>query len=462
MNSPISYLFLACVGFSLSCCTNSYQHVNRNNPPNSFPVSASQDAVQVNVDEFETFFERRYGLLFKIFADEPFSGRILSIENENGRDFVATDETYKAGKRDGISARWFPEGQKMYERHYHQGKWHGLVTRWWPNGQKMYVRAYTNGQRHGQDVTWRSDGTQIDLSMPVTPAPVRAISPSAELGITTDTSIPEGQTALPEVEASIDPVPSFPPTEPSSVTPVTSGTFSDALPGLPANPTGLDTGLPATSGFPELSPVPTSDPLPLTGTPTFPPLDNEIPTGSLDPLPGTPLEATDPTISSDVLTSDPDLPSPSNPSVEIPLAPPPLDSGLPPAPPPPLDNSLPDFPPLDSDSVSESIDPLPGAPLAFPALEEQPATPDFPPAALPAPAGNLPAFPPLDSSDLDPATSDALPVSPPLSPSPDLALPPPLPPVDTQGEDLELLPPPPGVAPAPVDPGGLPPLPPLP
>ena len=31
-----------------------------------------------------------------------------------------------------------------------------------------------------------------------------------------------------------------------------------------------------------------------------------------------------------------------------------------------------------------------------------------------------------------------------------------------QGEDLELLPPPPGVAPAPVDPGGLPPLPPLP
>lgn len=405
MNSPIFNIFLACASLSLTCCTNTYEHASR-----SVAIPASQDAVQVKADEYDTFFERRYGLLFKTFANEPFSGRIVTIENENGRDFVATDETYKAGKRDGLSARWFPEGQKMYERHYHEGKWHGLVTRWWPNGQKMYVRAYTNGQRHGQDVTWRSDGTQIDLSMPVTPAPVRTSSPSTELGITTDTSIPEGQTALPKVETSIDPVPSFPPIEPSSVTPVTSGTASDALPGLPANPAGLDTSLPATSGFPELSPVPTPDPLPLTGTPTFPP----------------------------------------------------LDSALPPAPPllPPLDNSLPDFPPLDSGSVPGSVDPLPGAPLDFPAPVEPPATPDFPPAAPPAPASDLPGFPPLDSSGADPASSDALPVPPPPTPAPDPVLPPPLPPFDTQGEDAGALPPLPGAAPG--DSGGLPPLPPLP
>ena len=449
MNSPIFNIFFVCASFSFTCCTNTYEHTSRgiaiphDQASRGVAIPINQDALQIKADEYDTFFERRYGLLFKTFAGEPFSGRIVTIENENGRDFVATDETYKAGKRDGLSARWFSDGQKMYERQYHEGKWHGLVTRWWPNGQKMYIRAYTNGQRHGQDVTWRSDGTQIDLSMPVTPPPVRTSSPRTELGIVTDTSISSGATALPEAETTIDPVSSLPPVEPSSVTPVTSGTALDTLPGLPASPAGLDTSSPATSGFPELSPVPTSDPLPLTGTPTFPPLDNTTSTGGLDPLPGTPLEVTDPAIPSDALTSDPGLPPPSIPSVEIPLVPPPLDSGLPPAPPPPppLDNSLPDFPPLDSGSVPESIDPLPGAPLDFPAPEESLATPDFPPAAPPSPASNLLGFPPLDSSGADPASSDALPVPPPLSPSPNLVLPPPLPPVDAQDGDSGVLPP---------------------
>jgi len=41
-------------------------------------------------------------------------------------------------------------------------------------------------------------------------------------------------------------------------------------------------------------------------------------------------------------------------------------------------------------------------------------------------------------------------------------LPPPLPPLDTQGGDAGGLPPLPGATPAPADSGGLPPLPPLP
>ena len=124
---------------------------------------------------------------------------------------------------------------------------------------------------------------------------------------------------------------------------------------------------------------------------------------------------------------------------------------------------VPNFPPLDNGSVPESLDPLPGAPLDFPAPVEPPATPDFPPAAPPAPASDLPGFPPLDSSGADPASSDALPVPPPPTPAPDPVLPPPLPPLDTQGEEAEVLPPLPGAAPAaPGDSGELPPLPPLP
>ncbi|SVD37627.1 uncharacterized protein METZ01_LOCUS390481, partial [marine metagenome] len=108
----------------LSCGPNTYQH-----PTAGAFRSADVDTVQVRANEYNTYFERRYGLLFKTFANEPFTGRVITFENENARDYVATDESYKNGKRNGQSIRWFSTGQQMYERNYREGKWHGLVTR---------------------------------------------------------------------------------------------------------------------------------------------------------------------------------------------------------------------------------------------------------------------------------------------------------------------------------------------
>ena len=42
MNSPIFNIFLACAGFSLTCCTNTYEHTSR-----GVSIPASQDAVQI-------------------------------------------------------------------------------------------------------------------------------------------------------------------------------------------------------------------------------------------------------------------------------------------------------------------------------------------------------------------------------------------------------------------------------
>ena len=123
----------------------------------------NEDAYQVSQSEYDENFVSRYGLLYLKSSDQPFSGRILTVDVGESGEFVSADESWMDGRKHGKSSKWFSNGIKMYERNYLQGRWHGSVTRWWPNGQKMYVRAYTNGVRHGKEATWRSDGTPLSL-----------------------------------------------------------------------------------------------------------------------------------------------------------------------------------------------------------------------------------------------------------------------------------------------------------
>ena len=113
--------------------------------PDAQKKGLAKDAYQVTADEFDEFFTYRYGLLYQKFSDNPFTGRIVTIDKGDKGDFVSQDEAWVNGRKDGVSTRWFSNGVKMYERNYIEGKWHGTVTRWWPNGQKMYVHAYTQG-----------------------------------------------------------------------------------------------------------------------------------------------------------------------------------------------------------------------------------------------------------------------------------------------------------------------------
>ncbi len=128
-----------------------------------FVGQTGEDSYQVSKTEYEDNFVSRYGLLYLKAGQEPFSGRILTVDIGDSGEFVSSDESWKEGRKHGKSSKWFSNGIKMYERNYKEGRWHGSVTRWWPNGQKMYVRAYTNGVRHGKEATWRSDGTPLSL-----------------------------------------------------------------------------------------------------------------------------------------------------------------------------------------------------------------------------------------------------------------------------------------------------------
>ncbi len=371
------FLLLATLFFH--SCENSYRNrgqaptahsadktIRQSSSPQGPKVGMTKDAYQVTAAEFDEFFDYRYGLLYQKFSDSPFTGRIVTISKGEAGDFVSMDESWKDGRKDGVSTRWFSNGIKMYERNYDQGKWHGSVTRWWPNGQKMYVRAYTKGKRHGKEATWRSDGTPIDLIAKESSPPNDAIPSVAEdQGDSAENELPS--VFIPTDDAGAEPA--FEPFSESSLPePPSEPEMSDAPVFEPlAEPNLEEAQLPAVSESPADLPPLAEPELPGDSSPpadaaVFTPMEEEglpatIPEGDdLPPLPGSdesglpPLpEAEIPQASSDGLP--PLMPDSS------------LDAGLPPLPAdeagglPPLPGEGSDLPPLPEDG---GLPPLPG------------------------------------------------------------------------------------------------------
>ena len=312
-------------------CENRYRkNLESNNSNSNLSTSASEskqkvdiakDAYQVSSDEYDEYFITRYGLLYQKFSDSPFTGRIVT--NESGPDgkFVIADDSWRNGKKDGTSTRWFSNGIKMYERNYTEGKWNGTVTRWWPNGQKMYVRAYSDGVRHGKEATWRSDGTPIKTASIDNATPTVPVSESAGENVESQpiTTEPPVSTELPSVDLPI---------------------ISD-IPSQPVAPVSDSSVLPNTTLVPE------------TDSPEFPEVNGVVENPTLEPnpndLPGLPGLPAEPE-SSDDLPGLPGLPETSN---DLPPMPAESDDALPGLPPLPatdgdgdLDGGLPPLPPL--------------------------------------------------------------------------------------------------------------------
>jgi hypothetical protein len=379
MNNLLSFPLFALFLFFASC-QNSYRQDVPGGSTKQGIVGVSDDAYQVTSEEYGDFFESRYGLLYQKFNDRPFTGRILTIENGEGGDYVSADESWKEGKKDGISSRWFSNGVKMYERNYSEGRWHGTVTRWWPNGQKMYVRAYTNGTRHGKEATWRSDGSPIQLSEKPFVSPLNAKSTEAvEIAPNPSGIIPPPEsnnlpaptpiaTDEPQISPSLnDPTESFPPL-PSVETVETPDAFpvvseapssTESFPALPAMPADNSPSIPTNDGFP---PLPGTEPIPSDNLPAIPedsdpgfpelPASDDSSSGSLPEFPPV----------ADGLPSLPGVDSVEN---DLPAFPdsPPTEEDLPPLPGLP-DEGGNDFPPLPGlpDDSGSGLPPLPGLP----------------------------------------------------------------------------------------------------
>ena len=376
MRILISANFVVCMLIFSSC-----QNVYRQNPvptQNSSQemIGVSGDAFQVTIEEYGNYFESRYGLLYQKLNDMPFSGRILIIEKGDRGEFVASDESWTEGRKDGLSTRWFSNGIKMYERNYKEGRWHGPVTRWWPNGQKMYVRAYTNGSRHGKEATWRSDGSPIKL----------ADEPYVQSNeLKADSSSETEQVDSGDDDKNFD----------SQVNSSSSivNKLSDPTP-FPELPTENST--PEENGFPALSDslsgstqddfISPAESTPSAGLPEFPAPDTVVDSGEFPELPINESTEDLPALPSSSGSNDDFPPLPGLDSV------PPSTSSfggddLPPLPPVSGDNELPPLPALSSSD--DALPPLPGIPDAGGGDDLPPLPPISGDNGLPP----LPAFP---------------------------------------------------------------------
>ena len=379
MRNLISPITVLCV-LMFSSCQNVYR---QNSVPSQNSsqemIGVSGDAFQVTIEEYGNYFESRYGLLYQKLNDMPFTGRVLIIEKGDKGEFVASDESWTEGRKDGLSTRWFSNGIKMYERNYKEGRWHGPVTRWWPNGQKMYVRAYTNGTRHGKEATWRSDGSPIKLAdEPYLQTKELKTGSAVE---TEEVDTDDGNKNFePELNTSPTPIAN----ELSDPTPFPVLPSGNSKPGEGGFPTLPDTAPEAVQNdfFSPVESAPSSDlpsfpaPEPVVNSDDFPELPTNESTEDLPAFPPSPASSDD----------FPPLPGLESAESDLPAIAPVGGDDLPPLPPVSGDNGLP--PLLGLGSSDEGLPPLPGIPDA--------SGGDLPP--LPPISGDtglppLPAFP---------------------------------------------------------------------
>jgi len=364
--NQLSYILLFL--FLFSSCENRYRKgkVSAQTQGSLDPQivgKTNDDAYQVSQGEYDENFVSRYGLLYLMASQDPFTGRILTVNLGDSGEYVVSDESWKEGRKHGNCSKWFSNGIKMYERNYHEGRWHGSVTRWWPNGQKMYVRAYSNGVRHGKEATWRSDGTPLSLPVDGTPK-VLELAPSSS----------QAEEDLPLVDLSE-----------SDMLPETQGgtdefNFSTPPPAEDEN----FIGLPGVSDQqnPEDSIGDFSD------TPNFPPMEEDLPVSEkADISLPVPSDSSEPDLilpglEEPMITEEPLLPElPSTGAEELPTLP-----GFEEAETSPTEE-LPDLPGLSEEASSENLPPLPG-------MEDPGGLPPLP-SEDDGGFGDLPPLPPL-------------------------------------------------------------------
>ena len=377
MIKQLSYALLLL--FLFSSCENRYRRGGTTAQPQAsvdskFIGKTNGDAYQVSQSEYDANFVTRYGLLYLKASQDPFSGRVLTVNFGESGEYVSSDESWKEGRKHGNCSKWFSNGIKMYERNYQDGRWHGSVTRWWPNGQKMYVRAYTNGVRHGKEATWRSDGTPLSLSGNEVPKVEQVESSASQLDQDLPVTDLSNSAALPQADDS-------------------SGDFSPDNALIPQNDDMSD--LP---GLPDVNTAEASED-DFSDLPNFTPMEEGLP-GVDEPSSELPFlpNASEPEV---VLPSLEEAPSVATEEPLLPVLPGADDGGLPALPDfeEPEASSDPGLPDLPGAEDSEGLPPLPG-------MEDEGGLPPLPGIDD---EGGLPPLPGIDDGGFD-----DLPALPPL------------------------------------------------
>jgi antitoxin component YwqK of YwqJK toxin-antitoxin module len=112
-----------------------------------------QDKLQMRGEEGEELFYAQN-------EQTPYSGWTKSL-HDNGQIHVL--KQYKGGKRDGLSALWFKNGNKCMEDNWKDGKKDGLSTGWYENGQIREESNWKDDKLVSYTV-WKPNGEKCPIT----------------------------------------------------------------------------------------------------------------------------------------------------------------------------------------------------------------------------------------------------------------------------------------------------------
>lgn len=93
-----------------------------------------------------------------LYQGQPFSGT-ATIDSPNGIRTKAID--YSKGRKQGVSRKWFEDGNLSFEAWYEDGRQHGETKSWWSNGNLRSVSRMVNGTGQGLQQQWYTSGAKF-------------------------------------------------------------------------------------------------------------------------------------------------------------------------------------------------------------------------------------------------------------------------------------------------------------
>ena len=99
--------------------------------------------------------EERNGLVFKIDDDEPYTGTIYGLYEDETKK---AERNYKNGKLEGLSVFWYSNGNVDHQGTYKDGKLDGPSAAWYPYGEKSNEGNYLADERVGLWTWWMASG----------------------------------------------------------------------------------------------------------------------------------------------------------------------------------------------------------------------------------------------------------------------------------------------------------------
>lgn len=123
----------------------------------------------------------RDGLWCQKEGETPFTGIMIETYETGGRK---SRSLIVEGRLEGLSERWYTNGQPERLEHFRAGVSHGLRTKWHPNGRKLSEVQIVEGNLEGTFRRWHEDGSLYEEIQLVNGKPEgvsRAFYPSGHL-----------------------------------------------------------------------------------------------------------------------------------------------------------------------------------------------------------------------------------------------------------------------------------------